>query len=171
MFKRPSLRPLRAAAAFALVSGALTAATLPAHAEGVFFVDVQIRTGGDDLRGNDDNAFIEIRFGNPELGWQSSIVQINEDDQPIRDYTTTRLTVRPPADGYDIEDIQSVRIYVEGFTGGIDGDNWNVDAINVLAYAEVGDAVISRTVMNEFASPLIRFTGDNHEFIRFFEWE
>jgi len=68
MFKRTSLRPLRAAAAFALVSGALTAATLPAHAEGVFFVDVQIRTGGDDLRGNDDNAFIEIRFGNPELG-------------------------------------------------------------------------------------------------------
>lgn len=166
----PFKRPLRSGA-MAIAVALATATISPAHAEGVFHIDVQIRTGGDDLRGNDDNAFIEIRFGNAELGWQSSIVQINADDEPIRDFTTTRLTVRPPVDGYALADIQMVRIFVEGFTGGFDGDNWNVDAVNVLAYAEVGDTVISREIMNEFASPLVRFTGDNHEFVRFLEWK
>lgn len=136
----------------------------PAAAQTVDFVVAEIRTGGDDLRGNDDNAFATV-WSFREDGRQRGVVrQVNPGDQRIGDYVT-QIVSFPMPDGTELSDITAFHLRVRGFSGGFDGDNWNVDAIRVTA--ESGGRVVS-VLMNEFASPLIRFTGDNQFFSRNF---
>lgn len=137
----------------------------PATAQTVDFVVAKIRTGGDDLRGNDDNAFVTV-WSFREDGRQRGVVrQVNTGNQRIGDYVTQTVSI-PMPEGTELSDITAFHLDVRGFTGGFDGDNWNVDAIYLTA--ENRGRVVS-VLMNEFASPLIRFTGDNQFFSRRFQ--
>ena len=145
--------------AIALVLGALAA---PASAQEIDFVHVEIRTGGDDLRGNDDNAFASIWSYRADGRQRGIRQQVNRDNRRLRDYTSVRLTFDMP-DGTEIDDVTSFHLEVDGFSGGFDGDNWNVDSIRITA---TRGGILVHEYMNEFASPLMRFTGDNRRFYR-----
>ena len=140
----------------ALVAGMIGMAG-SANAQTVSRVMFEVRTGGDDLRGNDDNAFVVV-----SANGRVSRSQLNRRSEPLKDYTTTFRNVDVPR-GTQLDEISSVGLFVRGFTGGFNGDNWNVDGFRVTAILDDGRRVV---LMNEFASPLVRFTGDNRSFSR-----
>lgn len=165
-FPMPSMRGILAGvlAPIAAVIMVGTATIPSAQAQEISYIHVHIRTGGDDLRGNNDNAFFEVSFTRD--GRVTRVVkQVNRDDRPLRDYTETFVRLSPP-EGFTFDELHSFRLYVEGFTGGFDGDNWNVDSITIEVTGE-GQRVL---LFDEYASPLIRFTGDNHSFERNFHF-
>jgi hypothetical protein len=147
---------------FPLLASVLAMAAIPATAQEIDGVSVEIRTGGDDLRGNDDNAFASIWSYRADGRQRGIRRQVNPRDRRIKDHTTTHLYFDTP-DGTEADDITLFILNVEGFSGGFDGDNWNVDAIRITG---IKDGITVKEYMNEFANPLIRFTGDVHTFSR-----
>lgn len=107
-------------------------------------------TGGDDLRGGgNDNVHITVRTKsgvpknvqnvNRSVGWagnsQHQVMVHLLDPVPVCELDS--LTVRT------------------AFTGGIDGDNWNMDALNVEARGHA-------TAQHVGSHGFVRFTGDVH---------
>jgi hypothetical protein len=131
-----------------------------ASAQAVQSVRVEVRTGGDNLRGGQDNAFVALIINNGAVVRR----QVNGRNGELKDYTTTRQDIDLRSLGIDLADIQGMSLSVRGFTGGFNGDNWNVDAIRIEANTSAG----RRVLMNEAASPLVRFTGENKFFERRF---
>jgi hypothetical protein len=113
---------------------------------------LEITTGGDDLRGGNDNVsvIIKLKGGKPE----QKFANINKGARWINNYTETiPLTL---ATGIKKEDIESITL-LTSFGGGIGGDNWNLDRILV----KMDGAVIAQ----QSGKPLVRFTGDNTPFV------
>jgi hypothetical protein len=142
-----------AALAFSLFGMAGTAS-----AQAVVSVDFEVRTGGDNLRGGNDNAIITVFTRGGGIAHE----QLNRSNRELKDYTTTRWTVPLPR-GTQLDDISAIALSVKGFNGGFDGDNWNVDGLRVTALLDDDRRIV---LMNEYASPLIRFTGENKFFSR-----
>lgn len=142
-----------AALAFSLFGMAGTAS-----AQAVVSVDFEVRTGGDNLRGGNDNAIITVFTRGGGIAHE----QLNRSNRELKDYTTTRWTVPLPR-GTQLNDISAIALSVKGFNGGFDGDNWNVDGLRVTALLDDDRRIV---LMNEYASPLIRFTGENKFFSR-----
>jgi len=122
---------------------------------------LELKTGGDDLRGGNDNLHVvallrdgrELRFENVNNlrrwvsnSWQSVAV--------------------PLPDGVAAADIRGVRLETT-FGGGIGGDNWNLDAIIVRGRSESGQTDLFGSRGEPRGEPLFRFTGEQkvHEFI------
>ncbi|WP_223788236.1 hypothetical protein [Marinicella meishanensis] len=114
---------------------------------------LEITTGSDDLRGGNDNVDIEVgvygmspqRFNN-----------INNSRRWIDNYTQTiELSLNQPVDRSDISHIK----LLTRFSGGMGGDNWNVNRVTVKAI-ENGQAHDMKTVEGQ---PWVRFTGQRHE--------
>lgn len=118
---------------------------------------LELRTGGDDLRGGNDNVHVvallrdgrELRFENVNNlrrwvgnSWQTVALPVPADVGPA--------------------DIRGVRLETT-FGGGIGGDNWNLDKIIVWSRSESGRT----TLFQAEGGPLFRFTGDQkvQEFI------
>ncbi|WP_437586273.1 membrane dipeptidase [Sorangium sp. So ce1000] len=105
-----------------------------------------IRTGGDDLRGGNDNAIAVIRISGRETecplnkgaSWGNGSVNTVSCDLPAG----TRRSA-----------IQGVAIRTT-FGGGIGGDNWNMASVLVS-----GEPAAS-TLMNLDGAPLVRFTAE-----------
>lgn len=126
----------------------------------VDLVSIEVRTGGDNLRGGNDNADVSVlRRGGPRI-----TERLNRGNRELKNYTTTVRSIEMPA-GVTFGDLLGITLRGEGFTGGFDGDNWNVDGIHVSVRLQNGTWV---TVINENASPLLRFTGDNKFYVRSF---
>lgn len=110
---------------------------------------VEFATGGDDLRGGNDNVHLflllrgrtPVRFPNVNSGkrW------INNSSQSV---------ALPLPAGTRPEDIEGVRLETT-FGGGMGGDNWNLNGLTVRA--RVGGTV--SPVLSQSNSPLFRFTG------------
>lgn len=92
-------------------------------------VAVTIKTGGDDLRGGNDNAWGILTFHdgrrhefplNKGVRWQNDSIVSVETTVP---------------DGTKLRDLKSFTLKTN-FTGGIGGDNWNVDRLIVQALAD-----------------------------------
>lgn len=108
------------------------------------------RTGGDDLRGGNDNVHLvlllrsgaTVRFDNVNNGkrWADG---------------STQTISRPLASNIRAEDIAGVRIETT-FSGGWNGDNWNMDGLKIVAKANG----VSSTILSQSGAPLMRFTGD-----------
>lgn len=109
---------------------------------------LEITTGGDDLRGGNDNVTVIVKYkgGKP----QQKFANINKSARWIGNYTET-VPLRL-ASGIKKEDIESVTFYTS-FGGGLGGDNWNVDKVKIL----IGNTVVAE----KQGTPLVRFTGDN----------
>ena len=119
---------------------------IPGTAGMVSEILLEIRTGGDDLRGGNDNVSVAVRInGKPE----QSFPNINKSARWIGNYTeTVSLRLTTPVRK---EDIQSI-FFKTSFGGGIGGDNWNMDWVKVMANGEV--------LAEKAGTPLNRFTGE-----------
>ena len=108
---------------------------------------LEIRTGGDDLRGGNDNVGVAVRIkGKPEQKFPN----INKSARWIGNYTeTVSLKLTAPVKK---EDIQSI-FFSTSFGGGIGGDNWNMDWVKVMVNG--GEVIAEKS-----GAPLNRFTGE-----------
>lgn len=125
--------------------------------ERVIALTVHVRTGGDNLRGNDDNAFIQIRG---RRGALIGSTQVNPENIELRNNSRITRSIRPVRFAR-LRDLRTIRLFVRGFTGGFDGDNWNVDYLRVRATLQNRRVV---TILERWNRPLVRFTGNRKQF-------
>ncbi len=120
---------------------------LPAITGMINEILLEIRTGGDDLRGGNDNVSVTVRInGKPEQKFPN----INKSARWIGNYTeTVSLKLTTPVKK---EDIQSI-LFSTSFGGGIGGDNWNMDWVKVMVNG--GEVIAEKS-----GTPLNRFTGE-----------
>lgn len=133
-----------------------TFAQASVHNDGkVHVLRLEITTGGDDLRGGNDNVDIEVGvYGqNPQR-----FNNINQSRRWIDHYTQTiELPLNRPVKRSDISHVK----LLTHFSGGTGGDNWNVNQVTVKAI-ENGQPHDMKTVSGE---PWVRFTGQQREAI------
>lgn len=116
---------------------------------------LEILTGGDDLRGGNDNVNVSIVLKD---GSRESFSNINKRGRWINNYCeSVPLMLKTPI---KFEDIACVEVQTT-FGGGIDGDNWNLDALRIIANASSTSA---RELFEQSGSPLNRFDGNNRPF-------
>jgi hypothetical protein len=112
---------------------------------------LQFVTGGDDLRGGDDNVnlLLLLQSGNP--------LRFDNVNGRKRwpDHSSQTVSLSPLPDTVRFEDIKGVRLETT-FGGGLGGDNWNLDRLAVSARIE-GE---TRELFDQGGAPLFRFTGD-----------
>lgn len=151
-FARRSL----AIAAILLAAGHMAGTAQAQSRPVVHYLEFQVRTGGDDLRGGNDNAFIRVVTTNG-----NGQEQLNRGHVRLRDYTTKTVRVHLPRNTM-FREIRGFKLFVHGFRGDWHGDNWNVDAIRVTAVTEDGRRIL---MFNE-PSLGLRFTRHNREFVQ-----
>jgi len=112
---------------------------------------VVIKTGGDDLRGNNDNVQATVHFRG---GRTQAFPSINQRRRwaDNREQTVFLRLARPMARG----DIVGLTLTTT-FRGGYSGDNWDVDAVTVYP----GNVPTGRPYTRRTGRPLKRFTGDS----------
>lgn len=111
---------------------------------------VQFSTGGDDLRGGNDNVHLLVLL---DTGAQVRFENING----LRRWANNSSVTVPrpfPAD-LGFHNIIGVRLETT-FGGGIGGDNWNLDRLQVRA--RLGSE--TRVLLDQSGAPLFRFTGE-----------
>lgn len=118
---------------------------------------VSIRTGGDDLRGNNDNAIAFLvrgdgsRIDNLDLNRRAS----------WGNGTLNTVTIDLPGGGVRRRDVARFGVRTT-FGGGFNSDNWNMDDIVVTAVDGDGRR---EAWINRRSTPLKRFTGSDKEWI------
>jgi len=111
-------------------------------------LELTIQTGGDDLRGENDNLNVVIHFGD---GDSQVVRNVNggrawgNNSNHVETITLSHAVA--PSDILEVE-LQTT------FTGGTGGDNWDMDSVVAKA---VGDGVNEVLFRHGFK----RFTGDN----------
>ena len=132
--------------------------TPPDIAESVSGTDGKIRnllltvkTGNDDLRGGNDNFDVKVHyFNHPSRYFRN----VNKSRRWLGNYAqTVELDLNRQVQKDDISHIE----IITDFSGGIGGDNWNVDDILVEAIID-GSRV---QLAEKSGNPLYRFTGNN----------
>jgi hypothetical protein len=111
---------------------------------------VTFQTGGDDLRGGNDNVhlFLLLRTGAP--------IRFNNVNGSRRWIDRSNQTIaRSLPDTLRAEDIVGVKLETT-FGGGIGGDNWNLDSLTVITRIRGKNT----TILDQAGRPLFRFTGD-----------
>ncbi|MFC3192710.1 hypothetical protein ACFODZ_00520 [Marinicella sediminis] len=113
---------------------------------------VHITTGGDDLRGGNDNVDIEVGvFGQSPQRFNN----VNNSRRWIDHYTqTVELNLRQAVERSEISHIK----LMTAFGGGMSGDNWKVNKVQVQAI-EYGRAVDMKAVEGQ---PWYEFKGGRH---------
>lgn len=109
-----------------------------------------ITTGGDDLRGTNDNLNVHVLT---RTGRTLTFNNVNR-GHPWINNSEQAIALELP-DGVQPRDVRGVRLETT-FGGGIGGDNWNMDRLIVDG---VQDGV-RREFFSEEGTPLFRFTGD-----------
>ncbi len=130
--------------------------TASAPAQTATQVRLRIRTGGDDLRGGNDNVFAAVRVAGR---WRPE-VQLNRGGERWADNTTHDVMI--PIGSTPVADIEAIRLRTT-FGGGTGGDNWNMDSIQIdwRGLRGVGGALGTHGFK--------RFTGDERELTIEFE--
>lgn len=113
---------------------------------------LRIRTGGDDLRGGNDNVFASVRINGR---WRPE-VQLNRGGERWADNTTHDVMI--PIGSTPVANIEAVRLRTT-FGGGMGGDNWNMDSARIDWRGMGG---IGGELANQGAK---RFTGDDRELV------
>ena len=116
---------------------------------------IDIKTGGDDLRGGNDNLNICIALKGGKEKRQNCVNRKHRWPDNHTQTVEVRLDKPIPA-----KDIKGVRLETT-FKGGMGGDNWNVDFLCVRAVKQNGKNV---TLLTKRGSPLKRFTSDRKTF-------
>lgn len=130
-----------------------TEATVPAGA--VTKLRLEIRTGGDDLRGNNDNADVVILTRDGRRQTRRSINNRQRWADNSDHVVTIALDRAVPR-----ADVVSVIISFTG-RGGMGGDNWNMDALKIIPYSAGSELP---PYYDERRRPLHRFTAKRKGF-------
>lgn len=120
-------------------------------------LQVTIRTGGDDLRGGNDNAIAVIGLNNTATGTLEPDPILNRRGR-WADNSVHTVIIEGFPENTRLSNLTSFTIKTS-FSGGIAGDNWNMDSIIVRAVTSSG----LQTIINRSGTPLVRFTGDDKE--------
>ncbi len=119
-------------------------------------LDVLIRTGGDDLRGgSNDNCDVLIRLRSGKI---LTISNINRSQRWGNG--ELHAVILPLPAGTKAGDLWGFKLHTH-FTGGFDGDNWNVNQV-VLQGAVDNTQEQTQALVEAGGNPLVRFTGDHH---------
>ncbi len=110
-------------------------------------------TGGDDLRGGNDNAKIVIRFKNSPRTLVFNNINDRESWGNFSSHTVFKETPGIPA--LTVEDIKEVELWHTG-GGGMAADNWDIDKFKLTI--TINGA--SKILVDKVGAPLHRFTGD-----------
>lgn len=111
---------------------------------------LEIGTGGDDLRGGNDNLNVVIHVRNRP---PQKVPDINRGRRWIDNYDqTVSILLRAPVAPCDLTNL----VLSTTFGGGMGGDNWNMNSLKVTA---VGGGQ-NKVLYDKSASPLHRFTGN-----------
>lgn len=117
---------------------------------------VTFKTGGDDLRGGNDNVhFVLLKKSGEEVRFDN----INGMKRWV-DWSTQTCS-RPLPSNLNVNDLAGCRIETT-FSGGWGGDNWNLDILTVQTRLNNTKS----TLLHKAGAPLVRFTGSrkNQEF-------
>jgi hypothetical protein len=119
---------------------------------------IEIKTGGDDLRGGNDNVAVVVNYTD---GSSDTYPNVNNGARWIGNYCeTVVLTLRKPA---PLNQITGITLKTS-FGGGFNGDNWNVDELYLIARSGSGE----QKIYERTGRPIVRFDGNNTPFtIRF----
>lgn len=116
-------------------------------------LEINIGTGGDDLRGGNDNCNVILTFNNNPRKVQLSNV-FNK--RPLPNFTEKTVTIDiPNSKTLDINDIKNIEIHHTG-GGGIGADNWDIDKVKITITKEGQTKVL----VDKIGTPIHRFTGD-----------
>jgi hypothetical protein len=149
---RPLMRFSRDARRFMTDISCSNPRTTPPADASISQLEVTIRTGGDDLRGGNDNAFMFILLNDG----RRIEMPFNNGARLSENSLLTRTLTLPPGTG--ISQIRRFGIRTT-LSGGIGGDNWNIDGVTVRAISTTG----AQTILEQSGGPLVRLTGSNRE--------
>lgn len=119
-------------------------------------ITVVLGTGGDDLRGGNDNVHVTV-YAND--GRVIGRVENANGLQRQADHTFKHVGIR--LKGATSADIGAIQLDTT-FTGGIGGDNWNLDSLRVTPQGNPREVIFEAR-----GAPLFRFTGEqrSHRFV------
>jgi hypothetical protein len=110
---------------------------------------MEIETGSDDLRGGNDNVNLTINYRSSS----QQVPNINRGGRWIDNYDeTVSVQPRQPVPLSEIKNI----VLTTTFSGGIGGDNWNMNSLRVIARG----GGVNQVIYQRSGTPLFRFTGD-----------
>jgi len=114
-------------------------------------MEFTIQTGGDDLRGDNDNLNVTIHFRD---GRTQNANNINGG----RNWANNSMHVQTITLDHAVDPSDIVEVDLKTtFTGGSGGDNWDMNSVLVKA---IGDGV-NEVLFDKFGFPAKRFTGDD----------
>ncbi len=113
---------------------------------------VTFRTGGDDLRGGNDNVYLTVNYRD---GSKQTFNNVNGSSRWVDNYDeTVPLVLNRPVRKSDI-----ISFTIETtFGGGIGGDNWNLDYFIVTNGGNI--TFVCDNCDDSKPKPICRFTGD-----------
>lgn len=115
-------------------------------------LELEVRTGSDDLRGGNDNLNVEIQL-------KGEVIEVHpnvNNGKRWADNTTEIVTIRLKKPRL-LSDIKHIKLTTT-FSGGMGGDNWNMDSLWVRA---VGKGISQRIA----TQGSYRFTGEKKELV------
>jgi hypothetical protein len=128
-----------------------------------------IQTGGDNLRGGNDNADVTLTF----TGGTQLTEKINQGREWGNGQThIARLNLPTPAPR--VSDLQSITIRTR-FAGGVGGDKWNVDRVALVVAYPTGSTLVSPRApvvhrwLDAWGGPLVRLTGSTRSHLEMVE--
>ncbi len=117
-------------------------------------VRFEIRTGGDDLRGGNDNLNIEVNYFNKT---SQKFNNVNNSRRWIDNYTQTiELNLRQPVQRADISHFN----FTTTFYNGMGKDKWNMDRVKVYVIQN-GEA---KYLIEKSGKPLHRFRPESQSY-------
>lgn len=117
---------------------------------------VTFRTGGDDLRGGNDNVHVTVNYRD---GSSQTFNNVNGGARWVDNYDESVHLLLNRA--VRKSDILSFTLTTT-FGGGIAGDNWNLDWFHVGNGGDI--EIVCANCQKEAVFPLVRFTGDRRTF-------
>jgi hypothetical protein len=133
-------------------------------------LNLTVTTGGDDLRagtGPDDNADVILTLAD---GQKITFSNINQSQNWPNG--SVNLVTLPIPSGLDAGEIANLDLHTQ-FGGGIGGDNWNVNKLDLEATLDSscppsgngnnGGQPVERTWVNATGNYIVRFTGSTHD--------
>lgn len=115
---------------------------------------LEIGTGGDDLRGGNDNVNVTINYGDGSPQTVNNINKSNNWGNNSVKYVTIPLTRYVPLNQLNNLVLKTT------FGVGMGGDNWNLQYLRVTAK---GGGIDQQIYFNQ-NNPLVRFDGNNRPF-------
>ncbi len=117
-------------------------------------LEINIGTGGDDLRGGNDNCNVVLTFKSNSQKIQFSNIFNRRPQGGFTEKMVTKNLVN--SQNMDVNDIKEVEIHHTG-GGGIGADNWDIDKVKITIIKD-GQ---SKILVDKVGTPIHRFDGDN----------